>query len=453
MKDYLDKKFKNKRILILGFAREGQSTLRLLRKYFPDQEIAIADQNEVDGDVSPQKYTGKDYLKHLTEFDIIVKSPGISGLKSEILEAQKSGVEITSQTKLFFDICQGTIIGITGTKGKSTTSSLIYEILNQAGFDVSLVGNIGSPVLDSLGEDSPKKYYVFELSSHQLFDMEKSPHIAVVTNVAVDHLDWYGNFENYVDAKSHILKFQNDSDIAILNYDNLITREFDRFTKGKVFFTSKEIKTEGAYVDNGTILLAINGQTEPLGNTKDLTLVGKHNWDNVMMAAVATKSLGIKNEHIWTAVSGFKQLEHHLEFVKDVNGIAFYDDSFAVDQIATSAAINSFDKEITLILGGFDRGIDYTGISEEISKKQNIKTIIVIGQITEKLIKFLRKADYSGKIIKLDRTKMDKVVETAYKNTSAGGVVLLSPAAASFDMFKDYRDRGEQFKKAVLELK
>jgi len=454
MKEYLEKKFKNKKILILGFAREGQSSFRLLRKYFPDQQISIADQNEVevDTEINIQKYFGKDYLDDLSEFNIVVKSPGISGLKPEILEAQKNGVEITSQTKLFFDVCQGTVIGITGTKGKSTTSSLIYEILKKSGFNVSLVGNIGSPVLDSLEDDSSKKYYVFELSSHQLFDLPKSPHIAVVTNVAVDHLDWYGNFENYVDAKSHILKFQKDGDIAILNYDNLITREFDRFTKGKVFFTSKEIKAEGAYVDNGVIFLNIDGHSEVLGDTKDLTLVGKHNWDNVMMAALVAKNLCVKNEDIWMAVSGFKQLEHHLEFVKTVNEVSFYDDSFAVDQIATSAAINAFDKEITLILGGFDRGIDYTGISEEISKKTNIKTIVVIGQITEKIIKFLRKANYSGKIIKLDRTKMDKIVETAYKSCSPGGIVLFSPAAASFDMFKDYKDRGEQFKKAVLKL-
>ena len=424
-----------------------------MREQFPGMVIGIADQKEkLVEDTNLVTHFGSDYLKHLSDYQIIIKSPGISGIKREILEVQKKGVEITSQTKIFFDVCRGVIIGVTGTKGKTTTCSLIYEMLKKANLAVDLVGNIGNPVLDSLVNDSKAKYYVFELSSHQLFDLEKSPHFAAVTNVAVDHLDWYGNFENYVDAKTHILKYQTKEDVAVLNYDNLITREFDRFTKGKVFFTSKEIQSKGSYVENGIMYLKDANTVEKLGNVKELKLIGKHNWDNVMLAAVIAKQAGLNNDTIWQAACGFKQLEHHLEFVKEVDGVAFYDDSFAVDQIATSAAINSFTQKLILILGGFDRGIDYSQITSEIAKKENIKSIVVIGQIADKLTKTLKKAGYTGKIINLGKVSMEKIVKTAVKDATSGDIVLLSPAAASFDMFKDYKDRGEQFKKAVNSL-
>ncbi len=450
MKDYLNKKFKNKKILILGFGREGISTLKLLRQNFPDQEIALADKDEKEvDDKNIKKFFGKDYLKNLNDFDVIIKSPGVSALKDEIQEAIKKGIEVTSQTKIFFDIVQGVIIGITGTKGKSTTSSLIYEMLRAGRLNAELVGNIGSPVLDSLNQDSPDKYYVFELSSHQLFDLTKSPHIAVVTNVAVDHLDWYGKFETYVEAKANILKFQSDDDTAILNFDNLMTRGFDRYVQGKLYFTSKLTKQKGAYVEEGIIYLNIGGIPQILGETGELKLIGKHNWDNVMSAAIAAKVAGVKNSDIWKAATNFNQLPHHLELVKEVKGVKFYNDSFAVDQIATSAAINSFDGPLTLIMGGYERGIDYSVISDEIAGKANIKNIVVIGQIAEKIVKSLKKANYSGNIIKLGKTGMSKVVKKSFELSNHGEIVLLSPAAASFDMFKDYKDRGEQFKSAV----
>lgn len=454
MKEYLEKKFKNKKILILGLAREGMSTFSVLRGVFPDMVLGVADQEEKElNDSNVIEFFGKEYLNHLTEFDFIIKSPGISTLKKEIVEAIKKGIEVTSQTKIFFEVCRGHVIGITGTKGKSTTSSLVYEILKQGGLNVSLVGNIGTPVLSSLVDNPLDKYYVFELSSHQLFDLTKSPHIAVVTNVAVDHLDWYGQFETYVEAKANILKFQGSNGIAILNYDNLITRQFDRFVNGKLYYTSKESIQNGAYAKDDVMHLNIDRTDETLGDIKELNLIGEHNWDNVMQASLVARILGIDHKIIWNTVVNFKQLEHHLEFVREINGIKFYNDSFAVDQIATIAAVNAFNQNITLILGGYDRGIDYKELSDLIVKKGNIKTIIVIGQVAAKILKSLRKSKYTGKTIELEKTKVSKIVKTAYKNSSNGDIVLFSPAAASFDMFKDYKDRGEQFKKVIFELK
>lgn len=444
MKQYLENIFKNKKVLILGMGREGQSTLKFLNKYYPALDISTADKKDSDN-----------YLDSLKNFDVIIKSPGISGLKEEIIIAKQNGVEITSQTKIFFDVCQGTIIGITGTKGKSTTSSLIYSILKKAKYNVSLIGNIGNPALDYLMDDSKDKYFVFELSSHQLFDLDKSPHIAVVTNVAVDHLDWYKTFEKYKDAKSNIVRFQKDDDIAILNYDNEFSKSFAELTKGKVFYTSKVSHTSkvndvsGAYVENGILYLNVDGNKEELLEVKKLKLIGQHNWDNVMEAVVTAKSVGVNDSDIREAVYEFEQLEHHLEFVRNVNGTDFYNDSFATDQIAATAAINSFDRDLTLILGGYDRGIDYTEIGIQVSKKTNIKNVVVIGDLTQKIVNSLNQAHFKGQIIELGKVNIDKIVYTAFKNTHKGGIVLFSPAAASFDMFKDYKDRGLQFKEAV----
>ncbi len=441
MKKYLENIFKDKKVLILGMGKEGQSTLDFLHKFLPNITVSTADQKD-----------GDNYLQNLQNYDIIIKSPGISAFKEEIIAAKEKGIEITSQTKIFFDICQGIIIGITGTKGKSTTSSLIYSILKSAGYNVSLIGNIGNPVLDYLKDDSKDKYFVFELSSHQLFDLDKSPHVSVVTNVGVDHLDWYKTFEKYKDAKSNIVRFQKDDDIAILNYDNEFSRSFAELTKGKVFYTSKEKIVSGAYSENGKIYLNIDGKTEELGETKKLKLIGKHNWDNVMEAAVAAKSVGVETSVIKDAVYKFEQLEHHLEFVRNINGTDFYNDSFATDQIAAIAAINSFDRDLTLILGGYDRGIDYTEIGIQVSKKPNIKTVVVIGDTTKKIVDSLHLAKFKGQIIELGKVNINHIVYKAFVNTHKGGIVLFSPAAASFDMFKDYKDRGTQFKEAVSKL-
>jgi UDP-N-acetylmuramoylalanine--D-glutamate ligase len=453
MEEYLNKLLKDKKVLILGFGKEGESTLSIIRKYFPVLQLTVADSEEKEiRDIYVTKIFGKNYLDNLNGFNLIIKSPGISLLKPELQEAIKKGVKITSQTKIFFDICIGKIIGITGTKGKSTTSSLLHKMLLAGGRDAFLVGNIGSPVLNSLENDNSQRIYVFELSSHQLFDLDKSPEISIVTNVALDHLDWYQKFETYVEAKANIIKYQNENGSAIINYDNLISRGFDRYAKGKVYFTSKTEKTDGAYFKDGEIHLKINGWDELLGNAAELKLLGKHNIDNVMFAAVAAKLTGVTIDRIWNAAKEFENLEHHLEFVKEVDGKKFYNDSFAVDQIATIAAIDSFNEEINLILGGFDRGIDYSELSEFITKKGNIKNILIIGEISGKIASTLKKSGFKNKIYDLGKTEMDKIVDKAYKISATGSVILFSPAAASFDMFKDYKDRGLKFKDTVLKL-
>ncbi len=433
MKNLFDN-FDGKKILILGFGREGQSSYRLLRQEHPNMPISIADIKnvEVEGDKNITFYLGEKYLDNVCDFDLIIKSPGIP-FGDELVEAKKKGVEITSQTKIFFERCCGQIVGVTGTKGKSTTSTLIYQILKENGLKTFLVGNIENPSLETLANNNEKDtVFVYELSSQQLADLDRSPQISVVLNVGVDHLDWHKSREEYINAKKNIVRYQTVSDFAILDNDDQTTKDFAKSTKAKIIYFSKD---------------SLDDKFK-----QRLFLKGEHNLKNIAAVVVATRILKIKDEVILKVLSTFKGLEHRLEWVRELDGINFYNDSAGSNQTSIKAAVNSFSEPITLIMGGYDRGIDYDDIAEYLTKLKNLKTILLIGQIKNKIKKSLEKVNYKGEILDLGKSSMEIIVKTAFKNTVKGGVVLLSPAAASFDMFKSYKDRGDQFKKVVQSL-
>lgn len=369
---------KERSILILGFGREGKSTLNFLHKHFPNNEVKVI-----------EKTQGEEYLKALKDFDVIIKSPGIPYLE-EIKEAQNNGKIITSATQIFFDNFEGKIIGVTGTKGKSTTSSLIYQVLKEDGVDVYLVGNIGKPALDLLNGINKDSIVVFELSSFQLADLEKSPHIAVITNIYVDHLDWHGSIENYRKAKENIKKFQGKDDIFISKNGAEAAKEV-----GKLF--------------------------------------------------------NIPEDKINQAISNFKPLPHRLEFVGEFKGIKFYNDSLATNPHATIFGLETLGEDVeTLIAGGFDRGVDYSIIGPVIANSK-IKTLILFPATGERIWQAVKEA--KGTQVKLDVSSMEEGVSLAYDKTSVGKICLMSPASASFNMFSDYEDRGDQFKKFVEEFK
>lgn len=401
LKTYFLEKFKDKRVLILGFAREGESTLVAFKKYLPNQKVDIAD-----------KEINKDYLKNLSNYDVVFKSPGIPNKLSEIKLAKKNGVKFTSQTKVFLEIFRDQIIGVTGTKGKSTTASLIYHILKTAGKNAELVGNIGKPIFNYLDDVAKDKFFVAEFSSHQLSDVTVSPHIAVLLNIFSEHLDYYENFDDYKEAKENIFSFQ---------------------TKGDFYFSPEKID-----------------ETQlPKIKTK---LLGDHNIHNIKASYLVSKVVGISDDDFLKAVSTFKPLEDRLERVGEVNGVEFILDGLATIPEAGLAAIDSFsDKKITLILGGFDRGVDFKGFVKKLKEKENIKSIILIGQVADKLEKLLINSEFN--VTNLGFHDMENVVKKAYELSRKGYIVLFSPAATSFDMFKDYKDRDKQFKKAVKNLK
>ncbi|MDO8340437.1 MAG: UDP-N-acetylmuramoyl-L-alanine--D-glutamate ligase, partial [Candidatus Woesebacteria bacterium] len=326
----------NKKVAIIGYGLEGQDVEKFLKS--KEAKVTILD----------QKFD-KNYLSNLEKFDLIVRSPGVYPYKKELIKASKNGIRITTPTHIFLDEFNGKVIAVTGTKGKGTTSTLIYEILKKAKFDVFLGGNIGKPLLELLSKLKSSSYVVMEISSFQLIDLPVSPDIAVILNITLDHLDWHENKEEYIEAKKNIVKYQKTSDWAIINKEYKVSSSFARETKANImYFSKKTLKNEFK---------------------KDLTLRGEHNLENIAAAVSVSKVLNIDEKIILKVVRRFKGLEHRLEFVRKLKGIKFYNDSFATGPQSTIAAINSFTEDETLILGGSDKGLDYLELGKIISKR------------------------------------------------------------------------------------
>ncbi len=432
--------YKGKKVAILGYGIEGADTEKYMKKQ--GAVITILD-----------KKLDKKYLKGLENFDVIVRSAGVYRYLPEIVQAEHAGVKVTSAIKIFFENCPGKIIGVTGTKGKGTTSTLISEILKADKRKVYLAGNIGKPYLELLPQLKKNSIVVLELSSFQLIDMDVSPDIAVVLNITSDHLNWHKDVEEYISAKRNIVKHQAPSDFAVVNADYEISKSFAGETKGKVVLFSKSQFTNGCFVESGDLTYMKDDKKIVLGKSHWLLLRGEHNLENVTAAVTVAIALGIDEEIIKKVVFAFAGLEHRLELVGSFGGISFYNDSFATGPQPTVAAIRSFEEPETLILGGSDKNLDFTELGQIISKKKNVQGIVLIGDVAEKIKTALKDANYKGKLIEMGKKSMDKIVQEAFSATPKGGVVLLSPAAASFDMFKDYKDRGNKFKSAVEDLK
>ena len=457
--------WKNKKVAVLGLGIEGLSSAHFLAQ--KGAKVTTLDQK-----------SGKDYLSHLENYDMIVRSPGIKRNLPQLLAAEKKGVIITSQTKLFFDLCPCPIIGVTGTKGKGTTSSLIYEMLKKSGKDVYLGGNIGKPPFSFLDKLTTQSKVVLEMSSFQLQDLTKSPHIGVVLMITQEHLapdkkdlphqNFHTDIYEYVDSKRNIIRFQAKSDLAILNRDYLGSNESDTHTEGKVFWVSRERGVQqGAYVKDSIVWLRIDGKEEKIIDAKDVLLPGEHNLENVCAAVMAAFLSGVSKENIVSVLKKFKGLEHRLELIGEINGVRYYDDSFSTTPETAIAAIQAFKEPEILILGGAHKGSDFTELGRVISKSNNIKAIIGIGlewskiktaidshsgkRSASRIRSWTSQDDRGFKIIE-GAKNMHEIVQTAFDAAESGDVVLLTPACSSFDMFTNYKDRGEQFKGEVSKL-
>lgn len=426
--------FKNKNIAVLGSGVEGQSSAKYLKKHGANVTVLDKKQND-------------NYLKNLDEYDLIVRSPGV---KPQLLEKYKN---VTSQTKLFLELSPCKIIGVTGTKGKGTTSSLIYEMLKKEGFDAYLGGNIGLPPFEFLDKLNTHSIVVLELSSFQLIDIDKSPNTAVVLMTTTEHLNWHKDLDEYINAKRNILRFQKEEDVAIINKDYLASRQSDVETNGQIYYvTAVDEANKGCFVKENAIWIRNGDLEEKIININDILIPGEHNLENVCAAAMAAYLAGVKVHNISFVLKNFKGLEHRLELVATVNGVKYYDDSFSTTPETAIAAINAFKNPEVLILGGSSKNSDFKTLGEVISKSQNIKAIIGIGKEWSRIKSEIRNTKSEIYFIEGAAT-MEKIVTAAYKIAAPGDLVLLTPACASFDMFKDYKDRGEQFKKQVLALK
>jgi len=470
------KDLSGKHCAVLGLGIEGLSSAQFLLK--KNAHVWILDQNDekdIDQEILSQAQKlsaefkfGQDAFENLEEYDFVVRSPGIK-LSDLRLEPSK----ITSQTKLFFDLSPAPIIGVTGTKGKGTTSSLIYEMLKAQRLDVYLGGNIGVPPFGFLERLTPHSWVVLELSSFQLQDVVKSPsyakasedkpsaqfgkpHIAIVLMVTSEHLDYHKDVHEYIEAKRNLLRYQTSNDFAIINRDYLASNESDVYTEGKIYKVSRERDTEqGCFVRDGTVIVKKGDKEEEIIKTSDILLPGEHNLENVCAAVMAATLAGVKKEAIVSVLKSFKGLEHRLELVKEVHGVKYYDDSFSTTPETAIAAIMAFTDPEILVLGGSSKNADFTELGKVIADSENIKAIIGVGVEWPKIKEAIEKAQWrtTVPITFLEGAKtMSEIFTRVLEVVEFGDVVLLSPACASFDMFRNYKDRGEQFKKEINQL-
>jgi len=350
--------FIDKTIAVLGLGQEGIDLILWLAKNTSNCQIIVYDQKEKSDlkenldqikSVKLAGYSfGKDCLKEdLTKFDIIFRSPGIHRLHPALIKAAKHGVLISSPTKLFFDLCPAKIIGITGTKGKGTTTTLIHSILKQSGKNSYIAANIGKPTLQLLSKLKPNDYVCLELSSFQLQDLTISPYIAVVLNITSEHLDIHKNTQEYRQAKQNIVAHQTKKDLAVINADYLVSKDFAKKTQAQIYYFSRKQSTNGCFVKNQQIILNINNKKELIGDTDKLLLRGQHNWENITAAITAAKLAGASLSAIKDSIFSFKGLEHRLELVREISNRKFYNDSFSSTPETAIAAINSFTEPTT----------------------------------------------------------------------------------------------------------
>lgn len=474
------------KVVILGLGREGKSSYLFLREYLPDLHVTLIDDQPLEDlpsfwseEVKNHQHTefvDSDLAQKLNLDDTLVfQSPGIPLNHPLRKTLTRENTVITSNTQLFFEVVRAIlphlkIVGVTGTKGKSTTTSVIYHVLQTGGIPSWLGGNIGIPPLDLVPElsqsDADHGYAVLELSSHQLDLMHSSPDIAVIQNIVPEHLDYYHSFDRYQAAKSHITQFQRPEDCVIFNPSYAASSEVAAESVGhKLTFSAKNVVPAhsdhhlSATVSNGQVWLHREGQNDPVFvlNTDEIALKGKHNLENILPGVVVGNLAHLPVETIAEGLSSFRGLEHRLEHVATVNGIEYYNDSLATVPDATVAALEAFPKQpIILIAGGYDRGVDTDSLARYIANNP-VKALVLFPatgpEIAAKIEKMTQVNQETLPIFPIFHvSNMKEAVATATQAADENDIVLLSPAAASFNLFKDYQDRGNQFKDIVRDL-
>ena len=439
-------KLKNKNIAILGFGREGKSTYNFIKKYLK-QKVTILDRNDFnidDNDVL--KIVGDNYLDNLDKYDLIIKSPGIS-LKD--IDLSRIEDKITSQLELLLEVYKDNIIGITGTKGKSTTTCLLYEVIKKQFDNTFLLGNIGIPVFDEIENYTEDSILVIEMSSHQLEFIKVSPHIGIVLNLYEDHLDHDGTVEHYHHNKMNILRFQNENDYAIYSSDDdnirrLIEEDNYKGIKHTIRFDNEEL--EGNYTRIKDKEIFFNG--ELIYKDKERLLLGNHNLKNIMFVLTVIKYLGFDVSKAYDVIRNFKGLKYRMEYIGTYNDIKYYNDTIATIPEATISAISAIGDVDTLIFGGMDRKINYNDFINYLSKS-NINNFICMPTTGNIIGKELEKVNKNV----LYTEKLEEAFNLSQKYTKKHMTCLLSPAAASYEFFKNFEEKGKAFEDIVKNSK
>ena len=393
---------------------------------------------------------GDGYLDNLDE-EVVFRTPGLMPSHPAFIDALSRGAVLTSEMEAFFDVCPCKIIAVTGSDGKTTTTSIIAELLRNEGLTVHIGGNIGTPLLNKADDMQPDDFAVLELSSFQLITMKKSPDIAVVTNLSPNHLDIHSNMEEYTEAKRNIYLHQKRSDTAVFNFDNEHTRLYAGTAPGEVLFFSRNGKvSDGVYLNDGTIYRARGGSSEAVIQADDIWLPGLHNIENFMAAFAAVRGLVSRGAMLKTAKT-FRGVPHRIELVRELRGVRYYNDSIASSPSRTIAGLRAFDQKVILIAGGKDKGVAFDELGAEIVSR--VKTLVLTGLTAERIRhSVVNVPGYVGSPEVLLRDDFKDAVLAAAKSAREGDVVLLSPACTSFDRFINFEERGDLFKKIVNDL-
>ncbi len=444
---------KNKKILILGFGKEGKSTYNYIRRKFQDKKICIVDQNEItDKEVLEDKNVeliyGDNYLNKLENYDLIMKSPGISFAGMNINSIKS---KIKSELELLLEFTDAKVIGVTGTKGKSTTSSLIYEIIKNQGLDVMLLGNIGVPVFDYIDEIDENKYIVLEMSSHQLEYMEKSPNIALLLDIYEEHLDHYNSFNEYAEAKMNIARYQTENDYFIYNENNITINnllEDIKDVNNKRYGVSYKGKNKNNYKNvnilNGFVNIDENKIYDINSKRK---LIGEHNLNNIMFALAVSDILKLDISKTIETINEFNGLPHRLEYVGKYKEIIFYDDTISTIPEATISSIKGLKNVNTLIFGGMDRGINYNSFISFLNAGI-VPNLICMPDTGFKIADEITNSKVN--IYKVNT--LEEAVNISYNVTEKNKICLLSPAASSYGFFKNFVEKGEKYKELVKNI-
>ena len=447
---------KGKKVLLVGLAKTGISTIKCLAKYGADitvndiktedqLEEIIAEIKDIDG----IKYILGHHPENISDIDMVVVSPGVPLDLPFIKKVIEENKELIGEVELAYQLAKKPyFVGITGTNGKTTTTSLTGEIFEKAGKETYIVGNIGNPVIDAVQAANEGASFVTELSSFQLESIKDfRPGVSAVLNITEDHMNRHHTMENYIDAKARVFMNQDKENFCVLNYDDELTRALaEKCNANVVFFSRLEKLEKGVYVENGDIIIDINEKIN-LMKVCELSLPGGHNLENCMAAAAMAYVSGIDIEVIREVLKTFKAVEHRLEFVKEVEGVKYVNDSKGTNPDSTIKAVQAYENPIILIAGGYDKGSTYDELLE-IAKK-NVKTLVLLGQTADKIEEAARRIGFTD----IHRVEdMKEAVKTCHDIAKEGDIVLLSPACASWGMYKNFEVRGKDFKDNVNSL-
>ncbi len=452
---------KGKRIALCGIGGSNLPLIKLFGKYGAfvmacDKRgrEALGENAQLAEQYGAELHLGEGYLTGL-DADMIFRTPGMRFYMDELTEARKNGAAVTSEMEVFFDLCPCKTIAVTGSDGKTTTTTIISEMLKAQGYTVHLGGNIGRPLLPDIESIAPEDVAVVELSSFQLISMRKSPDIAVVTNLAPNHLDIHKDMQEYIDAKKNIVLHQNAFGRAVLNLDNDISNSFEEYTRGETLKFSRRQKVgNGAYMSaDGEIIMNCHGNETVIMNASDIKIPGLHNIENYLAAVSAVWGM-VTPETIKNVAVDFGGVEHRAELVRELDGVKYYNDAIGTSPTRTvKGTLSLYDRKIILIAGGYDKHLSYDEMGQVVPGK--VKVLILFGATADKIEAATRAAaDYKeGSPVIIRVNSMEEAVNAARANAVSGDIVSMSPASASFDMYKNFAEKGLHFKRLVNELK